>query len=184
MKGIVFNLLEEVVTAEFGAATWDMLLEGAGVDGAFTSLGNYPDEQLVRLVGVAATALKMEPAAVVRWFGIKALPLFARRYRELFDGHTSARTFVLTLNNIIHPEVRKLYPGADVPDFEVDASNERTLVLGYRSARQMCALAEGLVTGAAEYFGETAVIRHPRCLHRNDDHCRLEITFERKAAAA
>ncbi len=183
MKGIVFNLLEDVVTAAHGAETWDALLAGAGLDGAYTSLGNYPDDHLFRLVGVAAQALQLKPAAVVRWFGVKAIPLFAGRYPELFAGHRSARTFVLTLNNIIHPEVRKLYPGADVPDFEVDQSRPELLVLGYRSARQLCALAEGLVEGAAGYYGESVTIQHPRCLHRGDDQCRLEIVFERKAAA-
>ena len=46
MKGIIFNLLEEVVTQAHGEEVWDQLLDAAQVDGAFTSLGNYPDEDL------------------------------------------------------------------------------------------------------------------------------------------
>jgi len=42
MKGIVFNLLEEVVTTHHGSDTWDLLLDTARLDGAYTSLGSYP----------------------------------------------------------------------------------------------------------------------------------------------
>jgi hypothetical protein len=50
MKGIVFNLLEEVVRRAYGEDTWDTLLEAAGLDGVYTSLGNYPHEELLQLV--------------------------------------------------------------------------------------------------------------------------------------
>src|ERR1051325_300856 len=154
MKGIIFNLLEDVVTAELGVETWERLLTAAGVDGAFTSLGNYPDEDLFKLVGAASSALKQPPAQIVRWFGAKAVPLLAVKYPAFFAKHQSTRTFLLTLNSIIHPEVRKLYPGADVPDFEFDSSSPDLLVMGYRSKRRLCALAEGLIEGAATHFKE------------------------------
>ena len=38
MKGIIYNLLEEVVSAEHGEDTWDALVDAAGVDGIYTSL--------------------------------------------------------------------------------------------------------------------------------------------------
>jgi hypothetical protein len=49
VKGIVYNLLEEVVSAEHGEDTWDALVDAAGVDGVYTSLGSYADEDLERL---------------------------------------------------------------------------------------------------------------------------------------
>ena len=41
MKGIIFNLLEEVVRKDYGDESWEDLLEAGQVDGAYTSLGNY-----------------------------------------------------------------------------------------------------------------------------------------------
>jgi hypothetical protein len=183
MKGIIFNLLEEVVTQEFGEATWDQLLEAAQVDGTFTSLGNYPDADLFKLVGAASAALKQPPDAVVRWFGVKALPLLAKKYPGFFDKHRTTRPFILTLNGIIHPEVRKLYPGADTPDFDFDTSSPDLLVMIYRSKRKLCALVEGFVEGAAGHFGETVGMQHPQCMHRGDEHCRLEFSFAKKQPA-
>ena len=42
MKGIIFNLVEEAVTAGHGEQTWDAILEAADLGGEYTSLGNYP----------------------------------------------------------------------------------------------------------------------------------------------
>ena len=50
MKGIIFNLLEEVVIRDHGADTWDELLNATSLDGAYTSLGSYPDEHIQVLV--------------------------------------------------------------------------------------------------------------------------------------
>lgn len=180
MKGIIFNLLETVVTKEYGANTWDDLLDAAQLDGAFTSLGNYSDADLFKLVGAASTALKLPPEAIVKWFGTRMLPQLAGHYPQLFTPHKTARAFVLTLNSVIHPEVRKLYPGADAPDFDFDTTSPDVLVMHYRSKRKLCALAEGLVEGAAEYYGETVHIHHPECMCRGAVHCRLELSFAPK----
>lgn len=177
MKGIVFNILEEVVTRDFGLETWDQILENAGAHGAYTSLGNYDDQQLFGLVG-AASELTGKPAnEVVRWFGEQMIPFFARLHPEFFSAHTDARSFLLTLTTIIHPELRKLHPDADVPDFEFDTSRADVQGMTYCSHRKLCALAEGLITGAAGHFGEVAEIQQPQCMLHGAAACQLEIRF-------
>ena len=178
MKGIVFNLLEEAVTTDFGDATWDRLLDDAGLDGAYTSLGSYDDAEIVRLVEVASTALQIPPADVLRWFGRRAMPLLAGRYPAFFGGHAGARAFLLTLNSIIHPEVRKLYPGASPPVFDFDTGDNTTLVIGYNSARRLCALAEGFIAGAAEHYGEQAQVSPSQCMHDGAGKCVFHVRIE------
>ncbi|MEQ9618314.1 MAG: heme NO-binding domain-containing protein [Deltaproteobacteria bacterium] len=180
MKGIVFNLLEETVRREYGEDTWDSLLEEARLDGVYTSLGNYPDEDLIKLIRAASSALDMPRDAIVRWFGRNAFPLFTQRYPKFMEGHKSTRPFLLTLNNIIHPEVRKIYPGADVPEFDYDVSSEEVLVMGYSSARRLCAFAEGLIEGAAAHYGEDVIIEQPKCMNRGDEKCILRISFRKR----
>ena len=182
MKGITFNLLEEVVRREYGEETWDALLQAAGLDGIYTSLGSYPDPDLYKLVGAASAALQMPADAVLRWFGRNALPLLAQRYPKFFEGHASTRPFVLTLNDIIHPEVRKLYPGAIVPEFGFDTSSDEVLVMTYYSARRICAFAEGLIQGAADHYGEEVAFEQPQCMNRGDEKCVLRISFKKREA--
>lgn len=176
MKGIVFNLLEQVVTTEHGEDVWDQLLEDTGLEGAYTSLGNYPDGELLQLVGAASERLSIPPDDVVRWFGEQTLPLFAIRYPDLFAAQGSTRSLVLNLNEVIHPEVRKLYPGASTPVFAFDTSSDRTLLMEYRSERRLCSFAEGLLLGTAAHYGEPIKIERPLCMKHGDEHCVLAIS--------
>lgn len=180
MKGIVFNLLEEVVRREHGEDTWDALLDSAGVDGSFTSLGSYPDEQMMKLVEAACAGLNMPGDSVLQWFGRLAMPLLAERYSSFFSSQGTTRDFLLTLNNIIHPEVRKLYPGVHVPVFDFDTSSSDVLLMGYRSERRLCALAEGFIEGAADFYGEAVTISQAQCLRRGDARCLFEVRFPQK----
>lgn len=184
MKGIIFNLLEEAVRQDHGERTWDLLLKQAELDGAYTSLGNYPDEHLGRIVAAASAALKTTPDNVVRWAGRKVLPLLAKRYPKFMESHRTTRAFLLTLNNLIHPEVRKLYPGADAPNFDFDTTSPELLVMRYRSKRKLCSLALGMIESAAMHFGEEALIEHPHCMKSGADCCEFRIVFKALAAKA
>ncbi len=182
MKGIIFNLVEEIVRDEYGEDTWDDLLESAGLEGAYSSLGSYPDGDLDKIVGAASDALHMPAEEVVQWVGLKAIPYMAAAYPQLFASHTTTRSFVLSLNDIIHPEVRKLYPGADVPVFGFETFDDDLLVVQYRSHRKMCAFAIGLIEGAAAYYGECCDLQHTKCMHRGDENCEFRIRFARREA--
>jgi hypothetical protein len=178
VKGIVFNLFEEAVSHAFGDAAWDQLLDAAGLDGAYTSLGSYDDAEIAALVRAAAEALKIPEDTVLRWFGRRAMPLLARRYPAFFNSHANARSFLLSLNSIIHPEVRKLYPGAQTPVFDFDTSVAGVLKIGYTSPRRLCALADGFLHGAATHFGERIELEQHECMHRGDTRCVFHLRFE------
>lgn len=55
MKGVIFNLLEEVVTDHHGDSVWEALLMATGQTGVYTSLGSYADAELYKLVEAAST---------------------------------------------------------------------------------------------------------------------------------
>ena len=177
MKGVVFNLLERATAESHGEDLWDDVLAVAGLDGAYTSLGSYPDAHLSRLVAAISEATEKPPDDVIRWLGRSAMPHLAASNPRFFEPHADTRDFLLTLNDIIHPEVRKLYPGADVPDFEMHVDADGGMRIRYDSHRKMCAFAEGLIQGAAAYYGQEVSISQPRCMNRGDESCDLELTF-------
>ena len=187
MKGIIFNLLEGVVTANLGEEAWDDILDSASVDGAYTSLGNYEDAEFVALLGAMSAKDGKPVSEMLRWFGHKSMPFLARRYTELFSTHSSLRAFLLSLNDVIHAEVRKLYPGADVPVFEFETPTREagrdTLLIHYRSKRRLCHLAEGFIEGAADCFAEDVLVHQSQCMHLGADHCVLVCQFHRRGAA-
>ena len=177
MKGVIFNVAEFTVTDEVGAETWDDLLEAADVDGAYTALGDYPVDELLALVTAASEKLEIPVAEVIRFVGRRGFPWLIERYPEMATGHTSARTFVLSLNEVIHPEVRKLYPGADAPVFQKHADDGPILEIEYVSRHQLCFLAEGLTLGCSDHFDESISITQPICQHKGDPSCVLRIEW-------
>lgn len=177
MKGIVFNLLEEVVVDQFGLDIWDDLLDAASLDGAYTSLGSYPDSEVLGLVEAASTALGKSPAEILRWFGQNAMPKLARRYPNFFETQKSARDFILSVNSIIHPEVGKLYAGAGCPYFHFRQSPDGALIMGYQSPRKLCSLAQGFIEGAAAQYGEEVSVTHLACMNKGDHSCQIAITW-------
>ena len=177
MKGIIFNVAEVTVSEEFGEDAWDDLLESAGLDGAYTALGDYPVDHLVALVTAASDKLSLPPADVIRFIGRRGFPILIDKYPDMAVGHSSARTLVLSLNEVIHPEVRKLYPGADVPTFEYRDSDAGVLEIEYVSNRQLCHFAEGLILGSADYFDESIEISQPICQHDGAVSCVLRLRW-------
>ncbi len=177
MKGIIFNVAEATVSDEFGEDAWDDLLDAAGLDGAYTALGDYPVEQLVALVTAASDKLALPPADVVRFIGRRGFSILIDKYPDMAVGHSSARSFVLSLNEVIHPEVRKLYPGADAPTFEYRDSGAGVLEIEYVSNRQLCHFAEGLILGCADYFDESIEISQPVCQHDGAISCVLRLQW-------
>ena len=176
MKGIIFQLLEDVVVDAYGEATWDELLDAAGLDGVYTSLGSYDDAEISALVSAAAAKLSLSEGDVLRWFGQRAIPGMAKRWPEFFIAHQTTMPFLLSLNDVIHPEVRKLYSGAYCPHFVFSTPPDGSLTIGYRSPRQLCDLAHGFILGAGDHFGESLVVQHRACMHDGADSCLIAVT--------
>jgi len=183
MKGIMFNLLEDVVTADRGEGAWDRVLVDAGAEGAYTSLGNYPDEEFMRLLAALSRRTGQSDRDVLKWYGQHAMPFLARRYPEFFEPHTGMRSFLLSLNDVIHAEVKKLYPGADVPMFQFETpegdSGNDTLIIHYRSKRRLCSLAEGFIAGAMTRFGEEVAVTQSSCMLDGAPECVLVCHFHK-----
>jgi hypothetical protein len=177
LKGIVFNLLEESVTASHGEDAWDALLDSTGLDGAYTALGNYEDAELLALVGEVCRHQGAPADEVLRAFGRRALPALAVRYPEFFTPHASVKPFLLTLDAVIHREVVKIYPGARPPRMWFEDPAPDALVLNYRSERRLCAFAEGMIEGAAEHYGQAVTLEHRGCMRDGADACAILATF-------
>lgn len=177
MKGVIFNAVEETVRLEHGEDAWDQLLETAGVDGAYTSLGTYPDEQLYALVAAACDLLGVTQEDLLRHLGRRSFGHLAGRNPALMTGLADGRSLLLALNGVIHPEVRKVYPEAEVPEFLDLSTDPGSLSLQYNSQRGLCHLAEGLALGVADHFGESMSVSQPECRHRGDERCVLQMTW-------
>lgn len=175
MKGVVFNLLEEMVEQNFGVAVWDELLDATGQDGIFVSTESYPDEMLVALVVAAHEKSGIPINELVRSFGEYTFPKFYEQNKKFFTPGMSLKEFLLLVDRVIHVEVRKLHPDAALPQFDYIDDQDDELTMIYSSPRKMCMMAEGLICGAAKHFDTDYTLTHDQCMHDGADTCRLHL---------
>jgi len=180
VKGIIFNQLENMVTEQLGPEAWDTLLtqtELSTPEGIFVGPKNYPDEDLFALVGTASKVTGASADTLVRGFGRYLFPKLAALYPVFLRDGMSAKSFLMSVDRIIHVEIRKLDANAGLPTITYEDPSPDGLVVIYRSPRNLCELALGLIEGVATHFGETVAITQPQCRRHGADACRIECTF-------
>ena len=178
MKGVVFTLLNEMVEEKFGLEAWDQLIQKAGSDGIYISTESYPDAELMGLVATASVMTGIAVDDLVRAFGEYMIPHFHSKYPVFFKPEMTLKSFLLTVDQVIHVEVRKLYPDAGLPEFQYEDESDDQLTMIYNSPRKLCALAEGLIAGSAKHFKTDYTLDHSTCMHQGADHCVLKIAMQ------
>ena len=181
MKGIIFNAVEEAVVSLYSEEVWDDLIDAAGVTGEYTSLGDYDDADLFALVTAASSMTGIEAIELVKVLGRHSFDPLAERYSYLIDEAEGTLEFLRTVNDIIHPEVLKLHPNARPPSFEFEERENDILRVTYRSERKLGVLAQGLIYGAADRFGETVTVDVVSGL--GDEVAVFDVSVEQAAAA-
>lgn len=177
MKGVIFNVLEELVIETAGMAAWNSILNKTGSDGIYTSGESYSDDELFALVGEICIALDMPAEKVVGIFGEYLFDQLDARHPDFTANASDLKFFLISVDTVIHGEVLKLYTNPNLPRFEYQDKGEKQLTMLYRSPRKLCILAEGLVRGAAKRFGNEVSIEHPVCMHNGADHCQLDVSI-------
>ena len=86
MKGVLMNVVEEAVSAEWGDDMWDDLLADCDLQGAYTALGNYSDAELIELAEAASARLDAPLDDVVRILGRLSFPPLIGRYPVFLEG--------------------------------------------------------------------------------------------------
>lgn len=161
MKGIVFTEFLEMVEGRFGLAALDQIIGHAQLanDGAYTAVGTYDHQELIQLVSALSELTQVSVPELVRAFGQHLFTRFSVGYPQLFQGVDSTFDFLCRIEHHIHVEVRKLYPDAELPSFTYESGGTDDLVMLYRSRRPFADLAEGLIHGCIEHYGENIEVR-------------------------
>lgn len=67
--------------------------------------------------------------------------------------------FLPQVDGYVHLEVRKLYPDAELPSFSCTTPEPGTMVMTYRSKTNLPDLAEGLILGCIDHFGDSVSVK-------------------------
>lgn len=161
MKGIVFSEFIEFVEQQFSAEIADRMIDDSELPsgGAYTAVGTYNHQEMLTLVTTLGQLTGQPIPALVKAFGKHLFGRLAASYPVFLTGVEHSFDLLKSIEDHIHKEVRKLYPDAELPRFEWEQPDTDTLVLRYHSHRPLADLAEGLMEGCVEHFGEQIEIK-------------------------
>jgi len=186
MKGVIFNLLESFISEGWGADVYEEIFSACPLHTKepFVGPGTYPDADLLAIVAKTCERLGVSPADALHAFGKFCFPKLAARVPQLLAGHTHPKTFLKSIDNVIHVEVKKLFKDAVTPRITYVDPGPGKIVLRYESRRQVCALMTGLLAGSGDYFSTPLSWHETQCTHTGADACEFLVEFERLEPAA
>lgn len=178
MKGVVFNLLEEFITQNWGADTYEQIMSRCPLHtkDPFIGPGTYPDADLLSIVGATTKHLNVSVPDALHAFGKFCFPHLAGKVPQFLNGHVHPKTFLKTIDEVIHVEVRKLFKGAVTPKIAFVESGE-DFTLTYQSERKVCAFFTGLVEGAGVHFEVPIAWKQTACMLEGAPACSFDLKF-------
>jgi hypothetical protein len=183
LKGSIFILFEEFVTGSFGEAVYEEVLDETVLETSepFVGPGTYPATDLLALVTTACRKLDLPVEDAVRAFGRFCVAHLAGSVPEFVAHFDHPRPFLLTLESVVHTEVRKVDPEARPPEFLIDDLGADGLLLHYRSPLRLFPLVSGLLDGCGDWFGQP--FEH-ECTTVGDEGATFHLRFAPVAPAA
>ena len=159
MRGLIFTELFELVEDRFGFEMLDDIIVEAELpnDGAYASTGNYPFSELQSIVVKLHEHTEIPIDTLLEVFGEYLFTKLFEAHPQ-FEGAKNILDFLENVETYIHIEVKKLYPDAELPKFEIVSKEERRFTFYYISSKQLHHLAKGLIVGASNYFEQPVTI--------------------------
>jgi hypothetical protein len=161
VKGTIIKCLQELVENRYGKPEWEEILERAGHTGPslVTLTSDVEDAAAVRLFRQTGMVLEQSLTQVYDEFGDYWVNDYAPRvYRTIYARYTSPREFIRNMD-AVHVMVTQAVVNAKPPRFEFEEVDDRTLIVTYKSARNLVDLFIGLARGVGKRFGAELAIR-------------------------
>lgn len=154
MKGIIFTTFEQFVSDSFGPEVYEDILDETELQTTepFVGPGTYPPGDLMALVGTTIAKLGISLDDALAAFGSYSFPKLASGVPQLMEELDSAQEFFLSLESVIHTEVRKLDPEANPARFTIEETSASTLLMHYESPLGLFALVSGFIDGVAAWY--------------------------------
>jgi len=160
MKGIVFTEFLELVETKFGFEMVDKIIEESDLQsgGAYTSVGTYAFSEMLQLLQHLSAHTNISIDDLLLVYGEHLFAVLTQSYPGLIESFKDPIEMLASIENHIHVEVRKIYPDAELPSFEVIEKTDNLLVMIYKSSRAMHHFGLGLMNKTFEHFNTTATI--------------------------
>ncbi|MCP4349607.1 MAG: hypothetical protein GY795_29350 [Desulfobacterales bacterium] len=156
MKGIIADCMEKLVIEKKGRNKWEQILEKSGLDKNiyFLPTQDIDDNMVIKVVGSVCTVLGKSLSEVANAFGIYWVNYYAPKiYYSYYGNAKTAKEFLLRMDEV-HQQVTRRIANAHPPRFDYEQPDDDTLIMIYKSERNLLDFVIGLVKGVGKYFNE------------------------------
>lgn len=160
MKGIVFTEFLELVEDKFGLEMVDHIISNSDLEseGIYTSVGTYKFSEMLQLLQHLSAKTDISIDNLLLVYAEHFFSVLEDSYPGLLATYKDPIEMISSIENHIHVEVRKIYPDAELPTFEVVEKTDNSLIMIYKSSRAMHHFGLGLMNKTFEHFNSTATI--------------------------
>lgn len=160
MKGIVFTEFLELVEEKFGLEMVDSMISNSNLEskGIYTSVGTYSFSEILQLLQHLSKSTNISIDNLLLVYGEHFFSVIENSYPGLLATYKDPIEMISSIEDHIHVEVRKIYPDAELPTFEVIEKTDDSLIMIYTSSRAMHHFGLGLMNKTFAHFNSKATI--------------------------
>jgi hypothetical protein len=156
MKGVIMACLSQLVAEKFGQEKLAEIMQACGMDPhkIFMATEDVPEETAMKMLQSTCEALHITLQQAADAFGEYWVNVYAPKiYGIYYKNVDNARDF-LTRMDEVHVRTTKSMENATPPRFDYDWEDEDTLIITYKSPRNLIDICIGLVKGVGKYYQE------------------------------
>ncbi len=147
-------------------------------NGVYTNVGTYDCKEIFQLVSALSSETGVTPPKLVHSFGVYLFGRFVENFDCFFTDKPNAFLFLESVDDVVHIEVRKLYPNAELPSITCERVSDDKLILVYKSMRHMGDLAQGLIEACIDHFGDKISLKRENISDGVEQLIRFDLTRE------
>jgi hypothetical protein len=161
MKGVIALALKGMMVDKYGEDKWKSALSKAGIEKEPVILptSDVSDELVLKVVQAVCETLGISLQQAADAFGDYWVNVYSQQmYKVYFEGVTTAKDFLLKMDTV-HVGTTKNLPDASPPRFEYEWKDDKTLIMHYKSKRNLIDFMVGLIKGVGIYYKEDLKVR-------------------------
>ena len=154
MKGVIVKCLSELVKSDFGDMKWKEILQQSGEkpNMVIKAMSDIDDQTVFKLFENTCKVLNLSKQDACDAFGNYFVNTFApKMYSVYYDKFKNAKAFIMGMDKV-HETVTSILPNARPPRFTIEEVDENTIIVNYKSTRNMIDFYMGLAKGVGNYF--------------------------------
>ena len=164
MKGIVFTEFLELVEDKFGLEVVDQIIQESSAElesnGVYTAVGTYKFSEMLALLTNLSSLTKVSVNDLLHVYGLHFFSILVKNHSNIIEMYSDPLEMLASIEAHIHVHVRKIYPNAELPRFEILSRDQSKLEMIYYSNRSMYCFALGLMEKTFEHYNESASINY------------------------